>query len=44
MLTKLGQRGYSVGETQRKYVSDEIESDSGSDPDPETDQITVETT
>ncbi len=33
MLTKLGQRGYSVREAPDGYVTDEVESDPDSDPD-----------
>ena len=33
MLTKLGHRGYSVGEAPNKYGRDEVDSDTDSDPD-----------
>jgi TctA family transporter len=41
ILTKLGERGYSVGEATAKYVTDRVDSDSDGDSDPERNQITV---
>jgi len=42
MLTKLGQRGYSVREAPNRYGRDEVESDSDpdTDSDPDSDHIT----
>ena len=35
MLTRLGQRGYSVREEASEYVEEKIDTDTDSDPDPE---------
>jgi four helix bundle protein len=41
MLTKLGQRGYSVGEAPNGYGRDEVESDSNPDTDSDPDRDRV---
>jgi len=35
MLTRLGQRGYSVHEEKEEYRTDQIDPDTDTDPDPE---------
>ena len=39
MLTRLGQRGYSVREAPLEFVTDGLDTDSDSDSDPDKDQI-----
>jgi four helix bundle protein len=41
MLTRLGQRGYSVRGATPEFITDGIDTDSDADSDPEKDQITV---
>jgi len=41
MLTKLGQRGYSIREAPPEFITDGIDTDSDADSDPEKDQIRV---